>query len=264
MDVDSRAARALKQMHLSLKTKQKPAAESAGGNLPKSMEGIMTSGKSAIEETNRSVFLDERFMAFTCAIVVVSSLFSLFFCFQEKDSFEAFELLTKLVTAVAMYLAFKYYKWDVAKGLMGGVLFCLMYQEAHLVLAGLWGEQDFDAYLVAGVQGSIYLAAAGMTFLMTIIITINHFFINYASHGNPKEVILNRMALLFKFAVYILLFAANSRLDFSAAVLWKNAVHYITDIALLLLLVSVESQFDSFKVLRQELLKQKREGGKKQ
>ena len=122
-----------------------------------------------------------------------------------------------------MYLAFRFYKWDVAKGLTGGVLFCLMYQEAHLVLARLWSEQDFDTYLVAGVQGSLYLAAAGMAFLMTVIITVNHFFINYASRGNPKNVILNRIAVLFKLAVYLLLLAANSRLGFSAAVLWRNA-----------------------------------------
>ena len=202
-------------------------------------------------------------MAAACAVVVLTSLISLFFCVKEKDSFAVFEVVTKLVTASAMFLAFKFFKWDVAKGLMGGVLFCLMYQEAHLVLNVLWGEQNFDAYLVVGVQGSLYLAAAGMAFLMTVIITINHFFINYASHGNPKNVILNRMAIIFKFAVYILLFASNSQLGFSPAILWRNAVQYLTDSVLLLLLVSVESQFDSFNVLRQELLKQKREGSKK-
>lgn len=143
---------------------------------------------------------------------------------------------------------------------MGGVLFCLMYQEAYLVLGRLWGEKDFDAYLVVGVQGSLYLAAAGMAFLMTIIITINHFLINYSSRGNPKNVILNRMALIVKFAVYILLFGANSQLGFPANVLWKNALGYLTDIFVLLLVVSVESQFDSFNVLRQELRTAKREG----
>lgn len=213
----------------------------------------------ATEKKRESIFLNEHFMAAACAVVVVTGLASLYFCFAEKDSFAVFELLTKLVTAASMYLAFRFFKWDVAKGLMGGVLFCLMYQEAHLVLARLWGEQDFDTYLVAGVQGSLYLAAAGMSFLMTVIITINHFFINYASHGNPKNVILNRMALGFKFAVYLLLLAANSQLGFPPALLWKNALQYFSDVALLLLLVSVESQFDSFNVLRQELLKDKRE-----
>lgn len=221
----------------------------------------MTGGGSTAEK-RESVFLNERFMAAICIIVLVTGLVSLYFCFREGETFEVFELLTKLVTAAAMYLAFRFFKWDVVKGLMGGVLFCLMYQEAYLVLDRLWGESDFDAYLVAGVQGSLYLAAAGMTFLMTVIITVNHFFINYSSHGNPKNVILNRMALIVKFAVYLLLFAANSQLGFSSFVLWKNALRYLTDIAVLLLLVSVESQFDSFNVLRGELWKDKRERGK--
>lgn len=202
-------------------------------------------------------------MAAACAAVVITSLVSMFLCVREGDSFLVFEVLTKLVTAFAMYLAFKFFKWDVAKGLMGGVLFCLMYQEAHFVLNVLWAEENFDVYLVAGVQGSLYMAAAGMAFLMTVIITINHFFINYASHGNPKNVILNRMAILFKFIVYVLLFLSNSQLSFAPVLLWKNALQYLTDSAALLLLVCVESQFDSFNALRQELRRQKRERGQK-
>ena len=72
------------------------------------------------------------------------------------------------------------------------------------------------------------------------------------------------MAIIFKLAVYVLLLAANSKLGFSSMMLWKNALQYLTDIAILLLLVSIESQFDSFKVLRQELLKFKRERRKNQ
>ena len=222
----------------------------------------MPDQNTAKENKLEKVFLNERFMAAACVFAVATSLASLFLSFTEKDLFSVFEIIIKLTTAVTMFLAFRYFKWDVAKGLMGGVLFCLMYQEAYLVLARLWGEQDFDVYLVTGVQGSLYLAASGMSFLMTVIITVNHFFINYASHGNPKDVILNRIALIFKFAVYILLFISNSQLVFPAAELWDNAIRYLTDIALLLLLVAIESQFDSFKVLRQELLELKREGGK--
>lgn len=222
----------------------------------------MLSGKEK-KPSGESIFLNERFMAAACAAVVITSLVSMFLCVREGDSFLVFEVLTKLVTAFAMYLAFKFFKWDVAKGLMGGVLFCLMYQEAHFVLNVLWAEENFDVYLVAGVQGSLYLAAAGMAFLMTVIITINHFFINYASHGNPKNVILNRMAILFKFIVYVLLFLSNSQLSFAPVLLWKNALQYLTDSAALLLLVCVESQFDSFNALRQELRRQKRERGQK-
>ena len=215
-------------------------------------------------EDRLSIFLNERFMAATCLLVVITGLGSLYFSVTGRDGFGVFSVVTKLVTGLAMYLAFKFYKWDVAKGLMGGVLFSVMYQEAYQVLDRLWAEQDFDTYLVVGVQGSLYLAAAGMALLMTAIITINHFFINYAAHGNPKNVILNRMAIIVKFAVYVLLFTCNGLLGFAPAVLWQNALQYLSDLVLLLLALTVESQFDSFKALRQELLQAKRKGGRAQ
>ena len=178
---------------------------------------------------------------------------------MEQDPFEIFALLAKLVTAVTMYLAFRSFKWDAAKGLMGGVLFCLMYQDAHLALARLWSEQNFDAYLASGVQGSLFLAGAGMNLLMTVIITANHFFINYTIHGNPKNVILNRIALVFKLAVCVLLMVTNSLLGFSSALHWTHSVQYLMDIILLVLVACLEAQFDSFNALRQELKKLKRE-----
>ncbi len=219
-------------------------------------KGILTDRKK------ESIFLSERFVAAACVLTVAAGLAATVLSVIEQDSFAVFEVLVKLVTAASMYLAFRFFKWDVAKGLMGGVLFCLTYQEAHLVLARLWSEQNFDVYLVAGVQGSLYIAASGMSFLMTVIITINHFFINYGSHGNPKDVIVNRIAIIFKFAVYVLLFISNSRLGFDARILWRNGMQYLSDTALLLMLVCIESQFDSFKILREELKQLKRKGGK--
>ncbi len=219
----------------------------------------MTDDKITTKNSRESIFLSEHLMTAACIFVAVTSIISLFVIRMDGDAFELFEALVKLVTAVGMYLAFRHYNWDVAKGLMGGVLFCLMYREAYLVLARLWAEEDFDTYLVVGVSGSLYLAAAGMSFLMTIIITVNHFFINYAKHGNPENVIFNRMAIIFKFAVYVVLLSANAFLGFDPVILWKNALQYLNDMAILLLVVNIESQFDSFKVLRQELLAAKRE-----
>jgi len=205
------------------------------------------------------MFLNERFMAAVCIFMVAAGLASLVFNVMEQDSFDTFALLIKTVTALTMFLAFRSFKWDAAKGLMGGVLFCLMYQDAHLVLASLWAEESFDAYLASGVQGSLFLAGAGMNLLMTVIITANHFFINYSTHGNPKNVILNRIALVFKFAVCLLLMVTNSMLGFSSVLRWTHSVQYLMDIALLVLVACLEAQFDSFNALRQELRQIKRE-----
>ena len=214
------------------------------------------------KETEReSIFLNEHLFTAVCVFTAAAGLASLIFFRSEMDPFEMFGLPVKLLTAVGIYFAYIHYKWDVVKGLMGGVLFSLMYHEAYLVLAKLW-SQDFDTYLVAGVHGSLYLAAAGMSLLMTIIITINHFFVNYSLQSNPKNVILNRIAIIFKFAAYGLLLAANGRLGLSPSLMWKNVLEHLTDIAVLLLVIIVESQFDSFKKLRQELLADKRKAGK--
>lgn len=221
---------------------------------------IITVIRSIRIRERESLFLNERFMAFVCLFAVVTGIASFVLAGSDGNYLVRFEVIVKLLTVAFMYFAFRQYNWDVAKGLMGGVLFCLMYQEAYLVLARLWGEEDFDTYLVAGIQGSIYLAAAGMSFMMTIIITINHFMINYARGGNPGNVILNRMATGFKFFVYVVLIISNSMLGLAPVLLWENALQYLTDMAVLLLVVSIESQFDSFKVLREELLAAKREG----
>ena len=139
----------------------------------------MTDNHAGIGKKKESIFLSEIFMGAVCLLFAVAGLATLVLCVRQGDSFAAFGLVVRLVTAVAMYRAFRFFKWDVAQGLMGGVLFCIMYHEAYLVLVRLLGEQDMDRYLVAGVAGSLYLAGAGMAFLMTAIITVNHFFINY-------------------------------------------------------------------------------------
>ena len=224
----------------------------------------MTNQNTAKGNRLEKVFLNERFMAAVCIMMAAAGVVSLVFCFMEQDAFEIFALLVKLVTAVTMFLAFRSFKWDAAKGLMGGVLFCLMYHDAHLVLARLWSGQNFDTYLASGVQGSLFLAGAGMNLLMTVIITANHFFINYSTRGNPKNVILNRIALVYKFAVCILLILTNSLLGFSTVLRWTHSVQYLMDIALLVLVACLEAQFDSFNRLRQELkkMKQERKAGK--
>lgn len=207
-----------------------------------------------------SIFLNEHLMAVVCVSSVITGAASLFLLsLQENNYLAIFGLVIKLITTATMFFAFRHYNWDVTKGLMGGVFFSLMYEEAYLVLGKLWSEQDFDVYLVVGVQGSLYLAAAGMSFLMTIVITINHFIINYAIHGNPENVIFNRMAIIFKFIVYIILIVTNSMLGLSASGMWANALMYLTDMAILIMLICIESQFDSFNLLRHELLNEKRE-----
>ncbi|MBQ6483359.1 MAG: hypothetical protein IJI45_19820 [Anaerolineaceae bacterium] len=204
--------------------------------------------------SRESIFLNEHFMAVECGIIAAAGLISLLFFRDGMDSYGFFALLAKLVTAVAMYFAFRSYKWDMAKGLMGGVLFSLMFDEFYQVFVTLWGNENFDQYITVGIPGSLFLSAACMSFLMTVLITINHFILNYASEGNPKNLILNRIAILFKLGAYALFLGTSVSIEFTSAARWVNVLRCLMGIVIIVLLVSVESQFDSFKVIRQELL----------
>ena len=97
----------------------------------------MADNHAGIGKKKESIFLSEIFMGAVCLLFAVAGLATLVLCVRQGDSFAAFGLVVKLVTAVAMYRAFRFFKWDVAKGLMGGVLFCIMYHEAYLVLVRL-------------------------------------------------------------------------------------------------------------------------------
>ena len=68
-----------------------------------------------------SIFLNEHFMVATCIFIVLTGVASMVLCLKDQYPLAVFEILTKLVTAVAMYLAFRFFKWDVAviiKGLV--------------------------------------------------------------------------------------------------------------------------------------------------
>ena len=209
--------------------------------------------KDKNKEEHESIFLSEKLRAAVTAFVAGAGLIALIFFRSEMDLFEIFGLVVKLVTSIDLFFAFKFYKWDVAEGLLGGILFSLLYNEGYLVLGKLW-TQDFDTYLIEGVWGSLYLAAAGMSLWMTLIITVNHFIVNYNIKSNLKNLILNQFSIVFKFVSYILLLTANSRLGFSASVIGKNIIVSHIDMAILLLVIMTETQFDSFIKLRQELL----------
>lgn len=118
----------------------------------------------------------------------------------------------------------------------------------------LWGNENFDQYITVGIPGSLFLSAACMSFLMTVIITINHFILNYANEGNPKNLILNRIAILFKLGAYALFLGASGSIDFTPATRWANVLRCLMGIVKIILIISIESQYGSFKVLRQELL----------
>jgi len=208
-----------------------------------------------------NAFLSENLMKFASLISVSCGVISIIIlgAYHETSLLILFEKLVKICTTLILYWAFSKYHWDVMRGMMGGVLFCLLYQESFLVLGNLWGGTvDFDTYLIMGVQGSLYLAAESMSFMMTLIITINHFIISYSNTGNIGNVIFNQIAILFKIILYISLIIINAFIELPTHKLVISAFEYITDFCIIIILICIESQLDNFKQLRKELLQQKK------
>lgn len=206
-------------------------------------------------------FLDERLMRNFALISVICGVVSLVLLSisHELDLLLAFEKLVKLIITLLTLWAFSKFHWDVMKGLMGGLLFSLLFQESYLVLGKLWGQTaDFDTFLIMGVEGSLYLAAESMSFLMTIIIIINHFIIDYSRSGNYGNVIFNQMTIIFKILLYIFLMIVTVFLNQPLLIQINSGFEHLSDLCIVILVICIETQLDSFKAIRQELLQAKK------
>ena len=178
---------------------------------------------------------------------------------KETAPLTVFEKIVKLMLVISLYFAFTHYQWDMMRGIMGGILFSLMYAEGFLVLGTLWKDTaSANTFLIMGVQGSLYIATESMSFLMTIIITLNHFIMNYGKRNNWRNVIFNQISILFKLLLYVFLAIINIFIKRPVPTLASSGFEYIADISIIITLICVESQLEDFKILRQELLEEKR------
>ena len=209
-------------------------------------------------------FLDERVMRIIAIISALCGLVSLVLLVASDgiEMLPMFEMLVKIVITLFTLWAFSRFHWNMMQGLMGGLLFALFYQESFLVLGKLWGEtSDFDTYLIMGVQGSLYLSAQSMSFLMTFIIIVNHFIIDYSRRGNYGNVIFNQITIIFKILLYIFLIGINMFLNQPLFVQLQSVFEHISDLCIVILVICIETQLDNFKIIRQELLKDKTKKG---
>ena len=209
-------------------------------------------------------FLDEVVMRNIAIVSALCGLISLVLLVVSNglELLLAFEMLVKIVITLFTLWAFSRFHWNMMQGLMGGLLFALFYQESFLVLGKLWGEtSDFDTYLIMGVQGSLYLSAQSMSFLTTFIIIVNHFIINYSRRGNFGNVIFNQITIIFKILLYLFLIGINMFLNQPLFTQLQLVFEYISDLCIVILVICIETQLDNFKIIRQELLKDKTKKG---
>jgi len=214
-----------------------------------------------MKNTNiKNMFLNEKLMRNVSLLSVIFGFISLtvMFVFHELTLLKAFEIIIKQLLTLLTLWTFTRLRWDVTKGLMGSLLFALLYQESFLVLGNLWdGTSDFDLYLTMGVQGSLYLAAQSMSFMMTFIIIINHFVIGYSNIDNWKNVVLNQLTIVFKIILYISLLIINGFLSLSMCQQLSDGFQYAEDLCIIIMLICVEIQLNNFNSIMHELRMEK-------
>lgn len=208
-----------------------------------------------------SLFLNEIIMR---NITIISVLFSaisivLLSVSNEMELIVLFESLVKVLVIILTMWTFSKFHWDVTKGMLGALLFTLLHQESYLVLDKLWGKAaDFDTYLIMGVQGSLYLAAEGMSLLMTVIIIANHIIIDYSNIGNYANVIFNQLSIIFKIILYIGLMIINVFLNQPMIHQINFGCECVSDLCIVILVICIETQLDSFKTIKHELTNDKK------
>ena len=211
------------------------------------------------------LFLNEilmRNIAIISAVCGIVSIILLSFN-NEIELLVLFEKLVKVLITIITIWSFSKFHWDVTKGMLGALLFTLMYQESYLVLGKLWGEtSDFDTFLIMGVQGSLYLAAESMSLLMTIIIIVNHFIIGYSHFGNYANVIFNQLSIIFKIFLYVCLLVINVFLNQPNILQLNYGFEYLSDLCIVILVICVETQLDNFKTIKHELTADKKRKAK--
>ena len=112
------------------------------------MSKTSISNNSNIEKA----FLNEKLMRNVSIVSVIAGIISLCLMIisHEITPLLLFEKLVKILITILTLWWFTKFHWDAVKGMMGGLLFALLYQESFLVLGRLWGEtSDFDAYLIS-------------------------------------------------------------------------------------------------------------------
>lgn len=212
----------------------------------------------------KDLFLNEKLLRDISILSVIFGMisFTLLFVYNELTLINAFERLVKLLLTILTLWSFSKVRWDITKGIMGSLLFALLYQEGYLVLGKLWGgTTDFDAYLIMGVQGSLYLAAQSMNFMMTIIIIINHFVLGYSNISNWRNVVLNQISIIFKVSLYVLLLIINGFLKMPMHQQLIAGFEYASDLNIIIMLICIEIQFDNFKSLKHDLRMAQRQKG---
>jgi len=199
-----------------------------------------------MRKTQTNIFLNSQwFTAFT-AIMFISGMVELFLCiFEHSTSYIMVPFVA--ILGVVMYASYRAHDKNVMKGLMGAELMWMLTQEITFSCSLLISEKE--AFMLSLGSGYPFFVIIDIISLLTMLfIFALHFMINSQHESSPTEIWLNQLLNVLLIVIYLLttiLLLIFDSLSISMVVLM------IFKVSLMLMIISIESRLDEYRIKRE-------------
>jgi len=199
----------------------------------------------ATMHSKRNMFLNDTWFAVFTAIMFIAGIAEFIICFTTQNVnhlIAAFVGLLGLIT----YISYKNHDKNLMKGLLGAELMWLLCEEVTFTASVIVTNKAE----LSAIFGNMYLVYSGLKIISTLVLLFIftlHFLINADRSSSPSEVLVNQwlsVAMIFLYIVELFFIATYETEDFIIIVL------LIFKIFLTLMIVSVESRLDAYRLLR--------------
>lgn len=143
------------------------------------------------------------------------------------DMFTMFEIIIRSLLLVSLFRAHKSDNVFLMSGIAAGLLFCILYREANLVLGNLM-TLSVHEFIMMGFKGSLYLCISMSILFLECIMVYNHFSINVTHINGMTKLMVNQISAFMLFVMLIVQVLSNIFLDINP---WTRVYYVLATIA---------------------------------
>lgn len=134
------------------------------------------------------------------------------------DMFTMFEIVLRTMLIVGLYRAYRHENMYIMSGIVGGLLFCILYREANHVLGGLL-TLSVDKFIMMGYKGSLYLCISMTILFLECVMVYNHFSISLYHINGITKLAVNEISTCLLFIMLAVQIFSNFFLDLNYLVI---------------------------------------------
>lgn len=144
------------------------------------------------------------------------------------DTFMLFENIIRILLLIGLYRSHKAENIFLMNGLASGLLFCILYREANLVLGHLM-TLSVHQFIMMGYKGSLYLCISMSILFLECIMVYNHFSINVQHINGVTKMKVNQVSTIMLFIMLIVQILSNIFLELNALTIIYYIISTITE-----------------------------------